>query len=54
MTRYNIPGTKLEHVDYPHFPGRLYDCPACDASCHCKPGEAECVYEGVHNGTGIA
>ena len=20
-----------EHVDYPHEPGTLYDCPACEA-----------------------
>ncbi|MFF5973718.1 hypothetical protein ACFY7C_19535 [Streptomyces sp. NPDC012769] len=20
-----------EHVDYPHWPGTLYDCPACEA-----------------------
>lgn len=26
------------HVDYPHWPGRLIDCPACEAHCHC--GEA--------------
>lgn len=39
-----------QHVDYPHFPGRLYDCPACEAKCHCKAGETECVFEGEHNG----
>lgn len=22
----------LAHVDYPHTPGTLYDCPACEAS----------------------
>lgn len=27
-----------EHVDYPHEPGRLSDCPACEERCHC--GEA--------------
>lgn len=20
----------MEHVDYPHHPGTLYDCPACE------------------------
>lgn len=20
-----------EHADYPHWPGTLYDCPACEA-----------------------
>lgn len=39
------------HVDYPHFSGYLFDCPACEASCHCAPGNAECVFEGEHNGT---
>ncbi|WP_143234409.1 DUF6197 family protein [Paractinoplanes atraurantiacus] len=27
-----------EHVDYPHQPGTLYDCPACEASCFCASG----------------
>jgi hypothetical protein len=38
------------HVSYPHLPGRLYDCPACEAECHCTPGDAECVYDGEHDG----
>lgn len=40
-----------EHVNYPHEPGRLYDCPACEAQCHCDadPGTTECVYSGPHN-----
>ena len=37
-----------EHVDYPHEPGRLYGCPACEFRCHCTPGNAECVYDGPH------
>lgn len=41
---------ELVHVDYPHDHGYLYDCPACEARCHCEPGAAECVYEGEHNG----
>jgi hypothetical protein len=44
-------GTEPQHADYPHEPGRLYDCPACEASCHCTPGYTQCVYEGEHNGT---
>ncbi len=36
------------HVDYPHEPGYLHDCPACYATCHCAPRAAECVFEGVH------
>lgn len=40
-----------EHADYPHEPGRLYDCPACEDHCHCGPGYTQCVYDGEHNGT---
>lgn len=36
------------HSDYPHEPGRLYDCEACEAQCHCTPGSTECVYPGAH------
>jgi hypothetical protein len=43
-------GEPIRHVSYPHLPGRLYDCPACEASCHCTPGDAECIYTGQHNG----
>lgn len=39
------------HVNYPHEPGYLYDCQACEARCHCTPGHAECVYGGEHDGT---
>lgn len=41
-------GETIEHVAYPHFPGRLYDCLACEAECFCTPGETECIYEGEH------
>lgn len=40
----------MEHVEYPHVSGYLIDCPACEARCHCRPGYAECVFEGEHNG----
>jgi hypothetical protein len=43
-------GEPIRHVSYPHLPGRLYDCPACEARCHCTPGDAECIYAGVHSG----
>lgn len=35
-----------EHTDYPHEPGRLYDCPACESQCYCGdvPGAAPCVH----------
>lgn len=39
------------HSDYPHEPGRLYDCPACEARCYCRPDFTECIYSGEHNGT---
>lgn len=41
----------MEHNEYPHTPGYLYDCAACESSCHCTPGHAECVFEGQHNGS---
>jgi hypothetical protein len=37
-----------EHVDYPHEPGRLHGCPACEFRCHCTPDTAECVFDGKH------
>lgn len=33
----------IEHADYPHQPGTLYDCAACEDRCFCK-GVFECVY----------
>lgn len=27
----------MNHADYPHEPGTLYDCPACETVCHCDP-----------------
>jgi hypothetical protein len=32
------------HVDYPHEPGLLYDCPACEARCYCFDGDWQCVH----------
>jgi hypothetical protein len=29
---------ELEHADYPHSPGTLYDCPACELACACSDG----------------
>lgn len=40
------------HADYPHEPGRLYDCAACEAKCFCKPGYSRCIFSGEHNHTG--
>jgi len=31
------PGER-EHADYPHAPGTLYDCPACELVCACADG----------------
>lgn len=34
------------HVDYPHEPGYLIGCPACEERCHCEgTGNALCVYQ---------
>lgn len=46
------------HVNYPHHPGRLYDCPACEARCHCTQAvldgtETPCIYAGVHTVNGV-
>jgi hypothetical protein len=38
----------MQHSTYPHEPGRLYDCPACEAECHCTPGTTPCVYCASH------
>jgi hypothetical protein len=35
--------TPVDHVDYPHSPGTLYDCPACEAACFCTDG-FQCVH----------
>lgn len=42
MSDYGTP----VHVDYPHEPGRLYDCFACETSCNCSGnvGELPCIY----------
>jgi hypothetical protein len=44
------PGRKAQHVDNPHEPGRLYDCPACEDQCHCVESSTQCVFTGAHNG----
>jgi hypothetical protein len=47
IARHHLPPA---HCGYPHEPGRLYDCPACESKCHCTPGDAECIFAGEHNG----
>jgi hypothetical protein len=32
------------HADYPHTPGSLFDCEACEATCYCVPDETQCVH----------
>lgn len=44
----------VAHNDYPHNPGSLYDCAACEAACHCLPDESECVFSGEHSGDATA
>ena len=46
MTSMN---TTPPHASCPHEAGTLEDCPACEARCHCQPGQAECIYSGQHN-----
>jgi hypothetical protein len=40
-----------KHADYPHEPGTLYDCEACETRCHCNhikaqydPSYTQCVF----------
>lgn len=47
-------GEVIGHADYPHEPGYLIGCQACEGACHCGPGvqagtETECVFDGEHN-----
>ena len=38
---------EIEHADYPHHPGTLYDCPACESECFChRTGgfDVKCVF----------
>jgi hypothetical protein len=41
----------IQHANYPHEPGALYDCPGCESQCHCTPGSTECIFEGQHSGS---
>jgi|SoimicMinimDraft_10_1059738.scaffolds.fasta_scaffold00002_21 hypothetical protein len=34
----------MSHINYPHEPGYLYDCQACESKCNCAAGRAQCVY----------
>lgn len=34
----------LAHVNYPHNPGTLWDCLACESACYCRSDGQECVY----------
>ena len=45
-TAYSV--VRIDHRDYPHYPGYLIGCEACEAKCHCVSGAAECVFEGEH------
>lgn len=37
------------HSTYPHHPGYLYDCEACEAECHCATGNSQCIWSGHDN-----
>lgn len=34
----------MGHADYPHAPGYLYDCVACERECHCDGIGEMCVH----------
>jgi len=36
--RWDSDQARVPHADYPHEPGTLYDCPACEAACFCADG----------------
>lgn len=40
------------HSEYPHTPGTLYDCVACENTCFCGNLEAEtkCLFCSLQNG----
>jgi hypothetical protein len=37
------PQYQAGHVDYPHHPGTLYDCPVCETNCFCD-SDFQCVH----------
>lgn len=39
----------LTHADYPHNPGELYDCEACQSACHCQVIGVTCVADECDN-----
>lgn len=43
---YAVSEAGIVHADYPHVPGQLYDCEACEAHCFCAgaPGGTRCVF----------
>lgn len=46
------PQDRPGHVDYPHQPGTLYDCPVCESLCLCGADELEgnpCLSVGCRN-----
>jgi hypothetical protein len=40
---HGVPQPAAVHVDYPHQPGTLYDCPVCETVCFCDNG-FQCVH----------
>lgn len=50
LSEYEGTPLPMEHVNYPHEYGRLYDCPACESECWCDTvgillGETtECIF----------
>lgn len=31
------------HADYPHEPGTLYSCQACEENCYCDQLTVQCI-----------
>lgn len=39
-----IDGHYGQHAAYPHDPGTLYDCDACESACYCDDLGSQCVH----------
>ena len=46
--QWHLVAAPVKHADYPHEPGRLYDCPLCESQCFCtgEGTDALCVFCG--------
>lgn len=46
IQEHEIGSAGVGHVNHPHRPGYLYDCPACEAECFCDAdsGSTCCIF----------